>query len=98
MVCSPRTRVSNKCRSDSAKRFVFLTAAVAWLLLQRAIIRAGGSLAEAIESARLVGQGGHTLTEIAIMVGRSTSFVFARLNEPGRELAERTGLESGYEI
>jgi hypothetical protein len=43
-------------------------------------------------------QGGHTLTEIGMMVGRSTSFVFARLNELGRELAERAGLESGYEI
>jgi hypothetical protein len=43
-------------------------------------------------------QGGHTLTEIGIMVGRSTSFVFARLNELGRELAERAGLESGCEI
>jgi hypothetical protein len=43
-------------------------------------------------------QGGHTLTEIGIMVGRSTSFVFTRLNELGRELAERAGLESGYEI
>jgi hypothetical protein len=43
-------------------------------------------------------QGGHTLTEIGVMVGRSTSFVFARLNELGRELAERAGLESGCEI
>jgi hypothetical protein len=43
-------------------------------------------------------QGGHTLTEIGVMVGRSTSFVFARLNELGRELAERAGPEGGYEI
>jgi hypothetical protein len=38
-------------------------------------------------------QGGHTLTEIGVMVGRSTSFVFARLNELGRELAEHAGVE-----
>jgi hypothetical protein len=43
-------------------------------------------------------QGGHTLTEIGVMVGRSTSFVFARLNELGRELAERAGLEAGAGI
>jgi len=44
-------------------------------------------------------QGGHTLTEISSTIGgRSTSFVFARLNELGRELAERAGLERRYEI
>jgi hypothetical protein len=43
-------------------------------------------------------QGGHTLTELGVMVGRSTSFVFARLNELGRELAERAGLEAGAGI
>jgi hypothetical protein len=43
-------------------------------------------------------QGGHTLTEIGIMVGRSTSFVFARLNELGSELAERAGVKGGIGI
>jgi predicted RNA polymerase sigma factor len=42
-------------------------------------------------------QGGHTLTEIGTSIGRSTSFVFGRLHELGRELAERAGLERGYE-
>jgi hypothetical protein len=42
-------------------------------------------------------QGGHTLTEIGTTIGRSTSFVFGRLHELGRELAERAGLEGGYE-
>jgi hypothetical protein len=43
-------------------------------------------------------QGGHTLTEIGTTIGRSTSFVLARLNELGRELAVRAGLEREYEI
>jgi hypothetical protein len=43
-------------------------------------------------------QGGHTLTEIGVRVGRSTSFVFARLNELGRDLAQRAGLEGGSGI
>jgi hypothetical protein len=42
-------------------------------------------------------QGGHTLTEIGTTLGRSTSLVFGRLRELGRQLAERAGLESRYE-
>jgi hypothetical protein len=41
-------------------------------------------------------QGGHTLTEIGTTMGRSPSFVFGRLHELGRELAERAGLAGRY--